>query len=82
MRPSSRHLFIALLSVVEKIIARVLLNRLNEHLEQSGLLQESQWIQERQRNNRHDLHSKTASREMPGTECGPLHDLCRPYQNI
>ena len=33
------------------------------------------WIQERQRNNRHDLHSKTASREMPGTECGPLHDL-------
>ena len=31
---------------------------------------------------RHDLHSKTASREMPGTECGPLHDLCRPYQSI
>ena len=33
------------------------------------------WIQERQRNNRHDLHSKTASKEMPGTECGPLHDF-------
>ena len=38
------------------------------------------WIQERQRNNRHDLYSTTASRKMPGTECGPLHDLCRPYQ--
>ena len=34
------------------------------------------------RNNRHDLHSTTASRKMPGTECGPLHDLCRPYQSI
>ena len=40
------------------------------------------WIPEGQRNNRHDLHSKTASREMPGTDCGPLHDLCRPYQSI
>ena len=40
------------------------------------------WIQERQRNNRHDLYSTTGSRKMPGTERGPLHDLCRPYQNI
>ena len=40
------------------------------------------WIQERQRNNRHDLYNKTASREMPGTEYGPLHDLCWPYQSI
>ena len=23
-----------------------------------------------------------ALREMPGTECGPLHDLCRRYQRI
>ena len=40
------------------------------------------WIQEKQRNYRHDLHSRTVSRKMPGTECGPLHDLCRPYQSI
>ena len=40
------------------------------------------WIQERQRNNRHDLYSTTVSRKMPGTECGPLHDICRPYQSI
>ena len=40
------------------------------------------WIQKRQRNNRHDIHRKTASREMPGTECGPVHDLCRPHQSV
>ena len=33
---------ISLLSIAGKILARVLLNRLNEHLEQSGLLPESQ----------------------------------------
>ena len=36
------HRGISLLSVAGKILARVLLNRLNEHLEQSGLLPESQ----------------------------------------
>ena len=40
------------------------------------------WIQERQRNDWYVLPGKTASREMLGTECGPLHDLCRPYQII
>ena len=34
---------ITLLSVAGKIFDRALLNRLNEHLEQSGLLLESQW---------------------------------------
>ena len=32
---------ISLLSVAGKILARVLLNRLNEHLERSGLLQKA-----------------------------------------
>ena len=36
------HWGISLLSVAVKILARVLLNRLNEHLERSGLLPESQ----------------------------------------
>ena len=64
------HRGITLLSIAGKILARVLLNRLNE---QSGFLPESQcanrkpvWIQEGQRNNRHDLYSTTASRKMPG----------------
>ena len=35
------HRGISLLSIAEKILARVLLNRLNEHLERSGLLPES-----------------------------------------
>ena len=36
------HRGISLLSTAGKVLARVLLNRLNEHLEQSGLLTESQ----------------------------------------
>ena len=36
------HRGISLLSIAAKILARVLLNRLNEHHEQSGLLPESQ----------------------------------------
>ena len=36
------HRGISLLSVAGKVLARVLLNRLNEHLEQAGLLPESQ----------------------------------------
>ena len=36
------HRCISLLSIAGKILARVLLNRLNEHLERSGLLPESQ----------------------------------------
>ena len=36
------HQSISLLSIAGKILAKVLLNRLNEHLEQSGLLPESQ----------------------------------------
>ena len=37
------HRGISLLSIAGKILARVLLNRLNEHLERSGLLPESQF---------------------------------------
>ena len=36
------HRGISVLSIAGKSLARVLLNRLNEHLEQSGLLPESQ----------------------------------------
>ena len=74
------HRGISLLSIAGKILARVLLNRLNEHLMAST--RKPVLIQERQRNNRHDFDSATASRKMPGTECGPLKDLCRPYQSI
>ena len=31
---------------------------------------------------RHDLHSKTASGEMPRTECRSIHDVCRPHQSF
>ena len=63
------HRGISLLSTAGKVLARVLLNRLDEHLEQSG-------IQKGQRNNWHDRHSRIALKEMPGTEHGRLNDLC------
>ena len=72
---------IPLLSITGKILARFQLNRLNENLNSQGA-RKPVWIQERQRSNRHDLHSKIASRKMPRTEYGHLHDLCRPYQCI
>ena len=68
------HRAISLLSIAGKILARVLLNTWNGQ----GFYRKPVWIQEKKRNNRHDLHSRTASRKMPGTECGPLHDLFRP----
>ena len=40
---SDNHRGISLLSIAGKVLARVLLNRLNERLEQSGLLPESQY---------------------------------------
>ena len=42
-------------------------------LNSQGFYQKARWIQERQRNNSHDLYSTTASRKMPEPECGPLH---------
>ena len=69
------------MSVAGKILARVLLNRLNEHLEFiRASTRKPVWIQEKQRNNIDMIF--TASRKMPGTECGPLHDLFRPYQSV
>ena len=71
------------LSIVGKILARVLLNRLNEHLERSGLLPESQCGFKKNRGTIDMIFTaRQLQDKMPGTECGPLHDLCRPYQRI
>ena len=40
------------------------------------------WIQKGQGGNRHDLHSKTASGEMPRAECRSIHGVCRPHQSV
>ena len=37
---------------------------------------------QRQRNKTHDLCRTTAAKKIPRTDCGPLYDLCRPYQSI
>ena len=40
------------------------------------------WIQKRQRDNKHDLHSKTASGETLRTEFRSIHDVCRPHKRF
>ena len=74
------HCGISLLSIAGKVLARVLLNRLNEHLEQAGLLPESQCRFRKDKGTIGIIF--TVSREMPGTEHGHLHDLCWLYQSI
>ena len=68
LKSVNNHRGISLSSIARKILARVLLNRLNEQLEQSGLLPESQCLSGKTEEQKHDLHSKKAQREMPGTE--------------
>ena len=60
---------ISLLYIAGKILAKFLLNHLKVHFNKSGTdPRKSMWIQKRQRDNRHDLHSKTASGEMTRIE--------------
>ena len=57
------HRGISLLSIAGKILAKILLNRLNVHLDQKGLIPESQCgFRKKQRDNRHDLHSNSFRR--------------------
>ena len=69
---------ISLLSIAGKILAKLLLFRLNVHFDQKGQM----WIQKGQRDNRHNLHNKKASGEKPRTECRSKHDVCRPHQSF
>ena len=78
-RETDSYFTISLLSIAGKILARVLLPIEWTPRTVRASTRKPVWIQEKQRNNRHDLYSTTASRKMPGTECGPLHDFCRPY---
>ena len=76
------HRGISLLSVAGEILARVLLNRLNEHLEQPGPLPESQCGFRKDRGTIDMIFTARRLQEKCQKEFGPLHDLCRPYQSI
>ena len=67
--------------IAGKILARVL-NWLNNTLNSQGFYQKVNVDLRRTGEKLACLHSKTASREMPGTERGPLHDVCWPYQSV
>ena len=56
-----------------------ILNRLNVHFDQKGLIPESQCGFSK---NRGTIDSKTASAEMPKTECRSIHGVCRPHQSF
>ena len=56
-----------LLLIAGKILAKILLSRLIEHLDQAALLPESVF--------RKDFYSKATPRKMLRTKCGPLHYL-------
>ena len=76
----NNHRDISLLSIARNILAEESywtdwMNTFNSQ----GFYQKAN--EDSRRNNWHDLHSRTASRKMPGTECGPIHDPCRPYQS-
>ena len=73
---------ISLLSIYGKMLARVLLNHLNNHLEH-GLLLESQCsFREECWDCWHGACCKTVAREVSGTELWPLLDLCWSDQGI
>ena len=69
-QPGDNHRKISLLSIAGKILAKILLNRLNAHLDQSGLKPENVSVGSgKKRDNRHDLYSLTTSREMSRAKC-------------
>ena len=73
----------SLLSIAGKILARVLLNRLQKHLEE-GLLPESQCGFRKGRGTvyRYDLCCKTTARKMSGAKPGSLHYFRRIWQRL
>ena len=76
------HRGISLLSIARKILAKSLLNRLNEHLDKAGLLPESLCEFRKGRGTVNMIFTGATPREMARTKCGPLHDLCRLHQSI
>ena len=67
--------------IAGEILAKVLLNRLNEYPDQAGLLPESQWGFRKDRGTINMVFKARQLREISRTKCGPLHDLCRPHQS-
>ena len=55
--PPQQPIKFSVLSIAVKILAKILLNRLNVHLDQTGHARKSVCVQERQRVNIHDLYS-------------------------
>ena len=72
------HKRISLLSIAKKNTGKNILNCLIVHLDQAGLIPESQCGS---RKDRGTVDMIFAARQLQA-KCGPLHDLCRPNQSI
>ena len=78
------HRGISLLSIAGKILAKILLNRLNVHLDQKGLMPESQCGF---RKDRGTIAMIFAARQLqekcqPRAQCRSIHDVRRPHQSV
>ena len=65
---------ISLLSIAGKILAKILLVRLNVHFDQKGPIPD--------RKDRGTIDMIFTTGEKPRTECRSIHDVCRPHQSF
>ena len=75
---------ISVLSIVGNVLAKILLKRLNVHLDQKGTIPKSQCGFRKDRANRPDLHSKTALGEIRRIACRSIHkvDLPKTFDKV
>ena len=77
------HSGISLLSFAGKILAKILLNRLNAHLDQAGLIPESQCGFRKDRGTIDMIFTARQLQEKCQEQTvRHIHDLCRPNQRI
>ena len=71
------HRDISFFAIAGIILAKVLLNRLNVQPDQARILPESQCGFKKDRGTIEIIKTARQLQE----KCGPLHDICRPYQS-
>ena len=72
---------ISLLSIAGKSLARILLNRLIDYLE-DGLLPKSVWVQTRAWHSGHDLCSTSTPKKVSRTEHRSFVDLTKAFDTV
>ena len=77
------HRGISLLSIARKIVAKILLNRLNVHLDQKGLIPESQCGFRKDRGTIEMIFTaRQLQQKCQEQNVDHIHDVCRPRQSF